>query len=200
MLHQTVKCQSNKSSKVHYPLGLLHLQFSPSAIDVNVEPNKTRVLIQNEEAVIASLRAKLEEFYERKSSDVAEEECTQIVDPTEKADECNIVMTPSSDRRGSDGANISSVNDMTTDTSDGVSDQTHDVFPDNSVSDNDLACLVLQSKGDDTNVCQRHTENKSCVPGSSKTGSDKESAVDWSMGRSITNNNGNGSPVEVGRT
>jgi DNA mismatch repair protein PMS1 len=185
-----VRCQSNKSSKVQYPLGLLHLQFSPWSIDVNMEPNKTRVLVQNEEAVIANLKAKLEEFYE--SSDVTEVEHTQAkgsVGPTKKLDECNMTVTLSS---GSDCSYESSIDKMMTTTSDGVSNHAHDVFPDHDVSDNETDCLVLQNKnGDDTNVWHESTE-----PVCSESRNDKSNALDWSMGQSIKTKNGSESPVE----
>jgi DNA mismatch repair ATPase MutL len=152
-----------------------------------MEPNKTRVLVQNEEAVIANLKAKLEEFYE--SSDVTEVEHTQAkgsVGPTKKLDECNMTVTLSS---GSDCSYESSIDKMMTTTSDGVSNHAHDV------SDNETDCLVLQNKnGDDTNVWHESTE-----PVCSESRNDKSNALDWSMGQSIKTKNGSESPVEVSR-
>ncbi|XP_065827026.1 PMS1 protein homolog 1-like isoform X3 [Oscarella lobularis] len=56
-----------ESSSTRYPLGVLCLDFAvPGSVDVNVEPNKTRVMIRRCDDVLAAVKDELEKIFANK--------------------------------------------------------------------------------------------------------------------------------------
>lgn len=55
--------QASEGCHGRYPMGVISLVLSPDDIDINLEPNKNKVLLKNEETALESLKEILENIY-----------------------------------------------------------------------------------------------------------------------------------------
>ena len=87
---KTVYCEFHGVTSPRFPVGFVHLQLPAASVDVNVEPNKTKVFVENEarlkvrlhfyslELCLCFLQEKLSKVFEEIIQEIYNRESTEV--------------------------------------------------------------------------------------------------------------------------
>ena len=210
VLCHAMRSLTSTTSKACYPLGLLHLVLDPSVVDVNMEPNKHKVEIQREEDLITALKKQLELLYAKEGNERVEsigrqqQNAEDLTCISENNVDLGVVLVSPNGCHNSDfeDEGLRSVPDTDISVHDkgGMSrDQNLCYETMEDISDAALACVLPSCnsrfrnnpRDADENTHVEDTEKQDQPSNNVQTDSEEVNAVDWSMGRGVSNSNGN---------